>query len=166
MTPRLSGPAAAGLVAAALAFGVAARSYAYPQFPMSRDQTCTGCHISPAGGGLLTENGLLTDEAISQWGTPAGFFYGKIPTPPWLVLGGDLRGASGYVQTPEKLLASFPMQIEAYAHAACGGAGSCRCSVCASPSTRRTPASGAARRSTPRPTGWRSSTSAPGSRST
>src|SRR5678815_2245963 len=92
MTPRLSGPAAAGLVAAALAFGVAARSYAYPQFPMSRDQTCTGCHISPAGGGLLTENGLLTDEAISQWGTPAGFFYGKIPTPPWLVLGGDLRG--------------------------------------------------------------------------
>jgi hypothetical protein len=120
MTARLSGPAAAGLVAAALALGAAARSYAYPQFQMSRDQTCTGCHISPAGGGLLTENGLATAEAISQWGTPAGFFYGKIPTPSWLVLGGDLRGASGYVQAPEKLLASFPMQIEAYAHATFG----------------------------------------------
>src|SRR5262245_5246144 len=120
MTPRMPGPAAAGLVAAALASGVAARAYAYPQFQMSRDQTCTGCHISPAGGGLLTENGLVTAEAISQWGTPAGFFYGKIPTPRWLVLGGDLRGASGYVQTPEKLLASFPMQIEAYARAVLG----------------------------------------------
>src|SRR5262245_35723194 len=120
MTPRLSGPAAAGLVAAALAFGAAAHAYAYPQFQMSRDQTCTGCHISPAGGGLLTENGLAVAETNSQWGTPAGFFYGKIPTPSWLVVGGDLRGASGYVQTPEKLLASFPMQIEAYAHATFG----------------------------------------------
>jgi len=117
---RMSGPAIAGAVIAALVFGVAARTYAYPQFQMSREQTCSGCHISPAGGGLLIENGLITAETISQWGTPAGFFYGKIPTPRWLVLGGDLRGASGYVQTPERLLASFPMQIEAYAHATFG----------------------------------------------
>jgi hypothetical protein len=95
-------------------------AHAYPQFQMSRDQTCTGCHISPAGGGLLNENGLATAEGISQWGTAPEFFYGKIPTPSWLVLGGDLRGASGYVQTPEKLLASFPMQIEAYGHATLG----------------------------------------------
>jgi hypothetical protein len=109
------------IVAAALVvLGFAGRSYAYPQFQMSRDQTCTGCHISPAGGGLLTENGLVVAESISQWGTAAAFFYGKIPTPSWLVLGGDLRGASGYVQSPEKLLASFPMQIEAYGHATFG----------------------------------------------
>jgi hypothetical protein len=93
---------------------------AYPQFQMSRDQTCTGCHISPAGGGLLTENGLQTAEAISQWGTAPEFFYGKIPTPSWLALGGDLRGATGYVQAPEKLLASFPMQIEASGRAVFG----------------------------------------------
>jgi hypothetical protein len=92
-------------------------AHAYPQFQMSRDQTCTGCHLSPSGGGLLNENGLTTAEGISQWGTAPEFFYGKVPTPSWLVLGGDLRGASGYVQTPEKLLASFPMQIEAYGHA-------------------------------------------------
>ncbi|HET7504731.1 MAG TPA: hypothetical protein VFK02_27100 [Kofleriaceae bacterium] len=106
-------------VAAALAASVRP-ARAYPQFQMSRDQTCTGCHISPAGGGLLTENGLATAEGISQWGTAPEFFYGKVPTPSWLVLGGDLRGASGYVQTPEKLLASFPMQIEAYGHATFG----------------------------------------------
>lgn len=87
---------------------------------MSRDQTCTGCHVSPAGGGLLTENGLTTAEAISRWGTAPEFFYNKIPRPSWLVLGGDLRGASGYVQTPERLLAAFPMQAEAYAHATFG----------------------------------------------
>lgn len=92
-------------------------AHAYPQFQMSRDQTCTGCHISPAGGGLLNENGLATAEGISKWGTAPEFFYGKIPLPSRLVLGGDVRGASGYVQTPEKLLASFPMQIEAYGHA-------------------------------------------------
>jgi hypothetical protein len=95
-------------------------AHAYPQFQMSRDQTCTGCHFSPAGGGLLNENGLATAESISQFGTAPEFFYGKAPTPSWLVLGGDLRFASGYVQAPEKLLASFPMQIEAYGRAAFG----------------------------------------------
>jgi hypothetical protein len=110
-----------GVAAALVVLGFAGRSYAYPQFQMSREQTCTGCHISPAGGGLLTENGLAVADSISQWGTEAAFFYGKIPTPSWLVLGGDLRGASGYVQSPEKLLASFPMQIEAYGHATFGG---------------------------------------------
>ena len=109
------------LAAAAATLAVLARgAHAYPQFQLSRDQTCTGCHLSPAGGGLLNENGLNAAEAISQWGMPAGFFYGAIPTPSWLTLGGDLRGASGYVQSPEKLLASFPMQIEAYGRAAFG----------------------------------------------
>jgi hypothetical protein len=104
---------------ALLAFGGTAQ--AYPQFQMSRDQTCSGCHISPAGGGLLNENGLATAESISQWGTAPEFFYGKIPLPGRLLLGGDLRGASGYVQSPEKLLASFPMQIELYGNLTLGG---------------------------------------------
>jgi hypothetical protein len=95
-------------------------AHAYPQFQMSRDQTCSGCHISPAGGGLLNENGLATAEGISQFGTAPEFFYGKVPTPSWLTLGGDFRGASGYVQSPEKLLASFPMQIEVNGYAALG----------------------------------------------
>src|SRR5262245_59535866 len=101
--------AASALAVLTLGSGAA---HAYPQVQLSRDQTCSGCHLSPAGGGLNNENGLTTAETISQWGTSAAFFYGGIPTPSWLVLGGDLRGASGYVQSPEKLLASFPMQIE------------------------------------------------------
>ena len=93
---------------------------AYPQFQISRSQTCTDCHLSPAGGGPLRENGLIVAESLSQFGTPPEFFYGAIPAPSWLVLGGELRGASGYIQSPEKLLASFPMQIEATARAAFG----------------------------------------------
>ncbi len=110
---------AALTVAAVLALGAGAAE-AYPQFQLSRDPTCTGCHVSPAGGGLLNENGLATAETISQWGTSPEFFYGKIPKPDWLMLGGDVRGASGYIQSPEELLASFPMQIEAYGRAAFG----------------------------------------------
>ena len=117
MTPALSLTVLTG--AAALA-ALAGTAEAYPQFQLSRDPTCTGCHVSPAGGGLLEENGLATAETISQWGTAPEFFYGKVPRPDWLMLGGDLRGASGYVQTPEKLLASFPMQIEAYGRATFG----------------------------------------------
>lgn len=114
--------AALGLTAAvAVTLGLlGGTAQAYPQYQMSRDQTCSGCHISPAGGGLLKENGLAVAESTSQWGTAPEFFYNKIPTPRWLTLGGDLRGAMGYVQTPEKLLAGFPMQIEAYANAALG----------------------------------------------
>ena len=85
---------------------------AYPQYQLSHDQTCTGCHLSPAGGGLLNENGLASAETLSQLGTAPEFMNGLIPTPSWLTLGGDLRSATGYLQTPEKSLAYFPMQLE------------------------------------------------------
>lgn len=111
---KLAQLAVAAIVAVAALAGAAE---AYPQFHLSRDKTCTACHITPAGGNLLTENGESVSEAIATFDHPGGFFYGKIPLPDWLVLGGDLRGAAGYVQTPERVLAAFPMQIEMYAHA-------------------------------------------------
>jgi len=111
--------ALAAVAAIALCAAAGGRAAAYPQL-LSREATCTGCHLSPAGGGPLGENGLAIAEAISRWGTAAEFFYGKVHTPSWLTLGGDLRGATGYVQTPEKLLASFPMQIEGWGRAVLG----------------------------------------------
>jgi hypothetical protein len=90
---------------------------AYPQFQMSLDQTCSSCHISPAGGGLLNENGTNTAESISQFGTAPEFMYNTIPLPSWLELGGDLRGADGYLQTPEEYLVGIPMQADLYASA-------------------------------------------------
>ena len=117
MTPRL---ALAGAVAVAMLAALGGSAAAYPQFQLSRDRTCTACHYSPAGGGLLTENGLVTAGAISQWDMSPELFYGVVSTPSWLSLGGDLRGAAGYVQAPERLLAAFPMQLEATGRAELG----------------------------------------------
>jgi hypothetical protein len=109
----------ASIVAAlALVVGAAGTAAAYPQFQMSRDQTCTGCHLSPAGGGLLTENGLNVAQSLGTWETSPELFYKAFSLPTWLTLGGDVRNAGGYVQSPEKLLAIFPMQYEVNARAA------------------------------------------------
>lgn len=97
-----------------------ARAYAYPQFELSKDQSCAGCHISPSGGGLLSENGMVTAESISMFGTAPEFMYGKLKTPDWLALGGDFRGAWGYQQTPQRYLVAFPMQGDIYGAATKG----------------------------------------------
>jgi hypothetical protein len=104
-----------------LALAVFARhADAYPQFQLSRDQTCSSCHISPAGGGLLNENGTNVSESISQFGTDGNFMYNAIPLPSWLEFGGDLRDSDGYLQTPEKYLVNIPMQADVYGTAAWG----------------------------------------------
>ena len=48
---------------------LAHRAEAYPQFQVGRDPTCTGCHVSPAGGGALNENGIAVAETTfrSRW---------------------------------------------------------------------------------------------------
>ncbi|HSS01366.1 MAG TPA: hypothetical protein VLM79_30110 [Kofleriaceae bacterium] len=97
------------------------RADAYPQYQLSRDQTCTSCHISPAGGGLLTENGYNVAEATSQFGTAPEFMYAKVPQPAWLALGGDFRGATGWVHTPDSAFVLFPMQADLYVHLAYNG---------------------------------------------
>jgi len=103
------------VVATLVVLGLAGRADAYPQFQLSYDQQCTGCHLSPAGGGLLNENGLVVAEGLGQLTTAPEFFYNNIPTPSWLTLGGDLRSAGGFMSTPEKVLAWFPMQVELHA---------------------------------------------------
>jgi hypothetical protein len=90
------------------------RADAYPQYQLSRDQMCTSCHLSPAGGGLLTENGLNTADVLSQWGTDPAFLNGAIKPPSWLTLGGDFRAMGGYVRTPQQYLEAFPMQGDLY----------------------------------------------------
>jgi hypothetical protein len=106
--------AAASLVATVLVLLGTQRADAYPQYQLSRDQTCSDCHISPSGGGLLSENGLLVAERTSQWGMSPEFMYDKLPLPSWLTLGGDFRGALGYLHTPDDAYPVFPMQADIY----------------------------------------------------
>ena len=110
-----------GPIVIAVVLAAAGTASAYPQFQLSKDQTCTDCHISPAGGSLLNENGQTVAETVSQWGTDPAFANGLVKLPDWVAISGDFRGASGYLQTPQKYLATFPMQADVYASAAYEG---------------------------------------------
>lgn len=105
------------VIAALVIAGTSARALAYPQFQLSRDQTCAHCHLSPAGGGLLNENGLETASTMAMLSDAPEFFYDKIRTPSWLKLGGDARAVYGYTATPQQYLVAFPMQLDLYASA-------------------------------------------------
>jgi hypothetical protein len=108
-------------IAVVIALAEVHAAHAYPQFQLGRDQTCSNCHLSPAGGGQLSENGLNSAQQMSQWGTAPELFFGKLATPSWLVLGGDLRAATGLDNVGLKNeVVAFPMQFEAYADAAIG----------------------------------------------
>ncbi len=95
-------------------------AYAYPQFQLSHDATCTGCHISPDGGVLLDENGLGVAESESWQGHDAAFLYGLLGTPDWLQLGGELRGAAGLTYPRALDSAVYPMQGEVEGRAKAG----------------------------------------------
>lgn len=96
------------------------RAAAYPQFQLSGDATCTGCHISPAGGGTLNENGLQVAETQSWKGTDPTFFYGT-SLPAWFQVSGDVRGAAGTVDNGAVGAAAYPMQAEVHATAGTHG---------------------------------------------
>src|SRR5260221_13638987 len=104
-----------GVIAAAIVVALGGVARAYPEFQLSRDQTCSNCHLSPAGGGLLSENGFATAEAISQFPDAPEFSYNKFKLPAWLGLGGDMRTIYGYMRTPQQYLVWFPMQLDGYA---------------------------------------------------
>ena len=109
------------LVAIAAVFVIMAsrgRAHAYPQYQLMKDQTCTNCHLSPAGGELLNENGYSVAESFSQFGTAPEFMYGAIPLPDWLTIGGDFRSAFGDDHTPNDLVGPIPMQADVYLRAA------------------------------------------------
>lgn len=92
-----------------------ARAYAYPQFQLSQEQTCTSCHISPAGGGLLNENGRNMIEAFSTFGGNPDPAHGKLDGPDWLLVGADVRAGAGLIYDEKASPNAFPMQAEAAA---------------------------------------------------
>jgi hypothetical protein len=96
-----------GIVAA-----LAHRADAYPQFQLSRESTCTGCHISPAGGLVLNENGLATAETMSTFGGAPEAAHGKLAGPSWLIISGDFRAGAGLNDRVKAQGAAFPMQAE------------------------------------------------------
>lgn len=91
---------------------------AYPQYMLSRGKTCVECHTSPTGGGLLSEQGMVTAETESKHGRAPEFAYGKWTPPEWLQLGGDFRllGGARVIDGAVGPIVA-PMQADLYASA-------------------------------------------------
>src|SRR3569833_3500786 len=97
------------VLAAIVAAAAPRTAAAYPQYQLDSDKTCTGCHLAPDGGGILNENGTNTAEATAWRPGDGQFMYG-MTRPSWLDLGGDVRGAAGYVNSGASPVAAYPMQ--------------------------------------------------------
>jgi len=67
--------------------------------------SCSTCHVSPSGGGILTPYGrALSAERLSTWSRPGEEqpLEGLVTkTPDWLLVGGDVRYAQTYVETSQ-----------------------------------------------------------------
>ncbi len=85
---------------------------AYPQFQLSKDQTCTSCHISPSGGLVLNENGLSVAEEMSTYDGDPTAAHGALVGPSWLQVSGDARAGAGLVDVLSTKPAAFPMQAD------------------------------------------------------
>jgi hypothetical protein len=116
-TAAAPGPlAVTAALALALTLWAPATAHAYPQYTLSRQTTCSACHVSPAGGGLLDGMGPITAEDEATFGGDGGFLEGKVTLPEWLKVGGDFRVAGGGSDNGGGFSgAFFPMQLEAYA---------------------------------------------------
>lgn len=145
MTGARRSLAVAGLVTVLVVLlGATGRAAAYPQFQLSTgNDRCTACHLSPAGGGLLSEYGRDEAGSTISNGGDGRLLGGRWSPPSWLALGADLRVAGlakrisvdrdfpGYlddqgapVSEPATTItdtALFPMQADVYAQA--GGRG-------------------------------------------
>lgn len=95
-----------------------ARCWAFPENVRHGYLSCTACHVSPSGGGVLTPYGRsVSAELMSTWGTAktAGLFFtnneDEQTNPSWLRANVFLRGVQTYRNSETAEIAKFiPMQ--------------------------------------------------------
>ncbi len=90
-----------GLGTALCAF--APRAMSFPETVRHKYNNCGVCHVSPTGGGLVTDYGrALSLEVLSTSGgeDEAMPLYNKVKLPSWFRLGGDFRTIQTYRDTP------------------------------------------------------------------
>jgi hypothetical protein len=113
------------LLCAGAVLGWSRAAEAYPQWQFSSEASrCDQCHYAPAGGGLI--NGFARDfvgEDLSTFGGNGQLLHGLASPPPWLALGGELRGAFASEDVADVkgvTNAVFPMQADAEGRASYG----------------------------------------------
>lgn len=94
-----------------LVFFMSSPVRAYPEMIRMGYVNCTSCHVSPNGGGLMTDYGRsISAEALSTWAYPKEELpgHGYLPEPPaWLKIGGDVRVIQTYLDNPQATSKSF-----------------------------------------------------------
>ena len=78
-------------------------AHSYPEMVRNGYSNCTVCHVSPNGGGVLTEYGReLSRELLSTWRDNSEnskehqFAYGVVTVADWLKMGGDVRSVYAF----------------------------------------------------------------------
>lgn len=86
------------------------QALAFPEMVRHGYPNCTACHLSPSGGGVLSDYGReLSRELLAAWksededSVEQEALHGLVEIPEWLSLGGDLRGLQLVRDTPELL---------------------------------------------------------------
>ncbi len=108
-----------GLVAGSTA------AFGYPESVRYGYASCAACHVSPTGGGALTQYGRASSEQfMSTWATQGegGFGHRDLALPEWLILGGEFRNLA-YVRDTKvfKERGVIPMQAEVQVGATAAG---------------------------------------------
>lgn len=101
----------------AFLFCFGTQALAYPELTRYGYFSCSSCHVSPSGGGLLTPYGRgLSVEKLSTWGQPSeGLFAHGLGSkndaqgspnlpwlPEWLLVGGNIRYMQLDTQTADR----------------------------------------------------------------
>jgi hypothetical protein len=85
-------------------------AHAFPEMVRHGYNTCITCHVSPTGGGVLSEYGReLSREILSFRSSEKEneFAYGLVSLPEGLAAGGDIRTLQTYQDTPRTRSARF-----------------------------------------------------------
>ncbi len=88
-------------------------AWAYPQLIRHGYTSCTTCHVSPRGGGVLTAYGrALGKEILSAWSYEGeeNWHFGALPeetVPDWLHVGGDFRVLQSHVKNQQMTRGRF-----------------------------------------------------------
>lgn len=95
-----------------LAFICTTTALAYPEHAARFGyNTCAACHVSPAGGGMLTQYGRMTQAELATWqgaSSPAALLPASI-----ISVGGDVRGVTLDVRSPQGMVFKrFLMQAD------------------------------------------------------
>lgn len=106
-------------------FAGSTAGFGYPESVRYGYANCASCHVSPTGGGVLTQYGRASSEQfLSTWAAQGegGFGHRDLALPQWLILGGEFRNLA-YVRDTKvfKERGVIPMQAEMQVGATAGG---------------------------------------------